>query len=171
MRDLLARLRGEATSKPTLGGRARPWPPASSAEVLAFEQRTGAALPNLWREIFTMIGNGGFGPGYGIYGLITGAPDDQGHVALQLYEVFNRVDPEDPGWHWPTDLIPIAHWGCAIQSCIDVSSPEGRMVRFDPNGHGPDEGWEGAWWEEARTSADWWDAWLDGRLSFERGAA
>lgn len=77
MADLLAMLRQEATSRVTLGGPAQPWPPASGAEIRAFEQRTRTQLPALWREIFTSIGNGGFGPGYGIYGLITGAPDDQ----------------------------------------------------------------------------------------------
>lgn len=169
MADLLARLHREVISRSTLAGRARPWPPASAAELATFERRIGATLPTLWREIFTTIGNGGFGPGYGVYGLVTGAPDDQGQVALQLYETFNQLDPEDAGWLWPTTLIPIAHWGCAIQSCIDVSSPEGRMVRFDPNDHGPEEGWEGAWWEEASTSASWWSAWLEGRLSFEHG--
>lgn len=170
MRDLLAGLREKIVSTRTIEGRASLWPPVTAAELAAFERHTGAPLPDLWREIFTTIGNGGFGPGYGIYGLITGAPDDQGHVALQIYETFNQTDPEDPTWHWPSGLIPIAHWGCAMQSCIDVSSPQGRMVRFDPNNHGPDEGWEGAWWEEAATSVQWWGAWLDDRLSFEHGA-
>lgn len=171
MHDPLARLRREAIARPTLAGRARPWPPASGAELAAFEQRIGGSLPTLWREIFTTIGNGGFGPGYGIYGLITGAPDDQGQVALSLFESLRQPDPEDPRWHWPAELVPIAHWGCAIQSCIDVSGAAGRIVRFDPDGHGPDEGWDGAWWEEAPSSAEWWTAWLEGRLSFEQGAA
>jgi hypothetical protein len=167
--ELLAKLSEEVTSRSTPGGRGSPWPPASEAEVASFEQQIGARLPALWREIFTTIGNGGFGPGYGIYGLITGAPDDQGQVALRLFESFNQSDPEDPAWRWPGHLVPIAHWGCAVQSCIDVSTSDGRMVRFDPNDHGPDEGWEGAWWEEAPSSVEWWTAWLDHRLSFERG--
>jgi hypothetical protein len=61
--DLLSKLSEEVTSRSTPGGRGSPWPPASEAEVASFEQRIGARLPALWREIFTTIGNGGFGPG------------------------------------------------------------------------------------------------------------
>jgi hypothetical protein len=170
MHDLIPRLRTAAVRIPTLGGPSRPRAPITEKELEAFETRTGRVLPTFWCEVLREIGNGGFGPGYGITGLITGAVDDQGMHALHLYELLRQPDPEDPRWGWPEHLLPIAHWGCAIQSCIDLTDPSARMIRFDPNGHGPDEGWECAWWLEAETSETWWAAWLEGRLSFEHGA-
>ena len=42
--------------------------PTSLAVVEAAEQSLGFYLPHLLREIYTQVGNGGFGPGYGIDG-------------------------------------------------------------------------------------------------------
>ena len=92
----------------------------------------------------------------------TGAPDDQGQVALRLFESFNQSDPDDPAWHWPGHLVPIAHWGCAIQSCIDVSTSErshgeARSDATDPMSDGRDvvggPPLSVEWWTAGWTSA------------------
>jgi hypothetical protein len=154
-----------------MAGPARLHEPASAVEVAQVETLLAGALPRLWRRVYLEVGNGGFGPGYGLTGLISGAKDDQGHSASDLYTSFRTPDPEDSSWRWPEGLLPVCHWGCAIQSCIDARDSHGRVVRFDPNGHGPDVGWEGAWWVEAPSAEAWWGAWLAGELTFEKGAA
>jgi hypothetical protein len=41
-------------------------PPASVAEVDAAEATLGFAIPPLLRRLYTEVGNGGFGPDYGL---------------------------------------------------------------------------------------------------------
>ena len=156
----------------TLAGPPRPESPASERELSAFERSVGFQLPELWRRIYGEVGNGGFGPGYGLLGLISGAKSDDGDSALDLYRVFTEdEDPEDPEFRWPKGLVPICHWGCAIYSCVDLAKPEAPVVRFDPNGHGPDEGWDGAWQPESASSEAWLRAWLSASLPFKVDAS
>ena len=168
--DLIDELRAAARRIPTMGGRVAPEPVASAAEVAEFEARVGRPLPPLWRRVYSEVGNGGFGPGYGLLGLVTGARTDEGKSAAEFVELLQQSDPDDPGWAWPDGLVPVCHWGCAIYSCLDLRSAAAPVVRFDPNGHGTQEGWDGAWWAEAETSGAWLRAWAEGRLAFESPA-
>src|SRR5215510_6467043 len=85
------------------------------------------------KRIYIEIGNGGFGPGYGLIGLTNGAPDDIGKIAPEIYNQLRSADRDDPNWKWPHGLLPICHWGCAILSCVDCTDPNFRMRIFDPN--------------------------------------
>ncbi len=71
-----------------------------------------------------------------------------------------------PGW--PEGLVAICHWGCAIWSCVDCNSEQGRVIRFDPNDYVGSEAasWRGAWTEERPTLAHFLADWLDDRLPF-----
>ena len=171
--DLIDELQAAARRIPTMGGRANPEPAASAAEVAEFERRVGRPLPAVWQRVYTEIGDGGFGPGYGFLSLVTGAArTDEGNSAAGFVELLREgEDPDDPDFKWPDGLVPICHWGCAIYSCLDLRSAEVPIVRFDPNGHGPDDGWDGAWWQEAASSEAWLRAWAEGRLRFESPAA
>jgi hypothetical protein len=169
--DLISAIRNASTRIPTMAGEARVYPPASAHEVEQIEDALGSKLPVLWRRIYLEVGNGGFGPGYGLTGLISGAKDDQGDSALDLYRIFCQPDPEEPTWHWPEGVLPVCHWGCAIQSCIDSRDPAGGVIRFDPNPYGGEVGWDGAWRVEAPSAEAWWRAWVDGTLKFKAGAA
>jgi hypothetical protein len=71
----LARLRDSAA--PIFGADSHRFlvhPPASEAEISAFEKRFGVQLPIEYRDFLTQVGNGGAGPGYGIFRL--GEVDD-----------------------------------------------------------------------------------------------
>ena len=171
MDNLISAIRKSAARIPTMAGTPRVFPPASHDEIAAVEEAVGHKLPELWRRIYLEVGDGGFGPGYGLTGLVSGATDDQGQSALRLYRVLHESDPEEPAWRWPEALLPVCHWGCAIQSCIDLSDPAGRLVRFDPNPYGGDAGWDGAWQPEAPSAEAWWRGWLAGKPMFEIGAA
>lgn len=164
--DLIDELRVAARRIPTMHGSARAEPVAARGEMDEFERRIAHPLPPLWRRVYSEVGNGGFGPGYGLLGLVTGARSDEGNAAVELYELFRQPDPEDAAWAWPQGVVPVCHWGCAIYSCVDVRSGPAPIVRFDPNGHGPETGWDGAWWQEASSSEAWLRAWVEGRLTF-----
>jgi hypothetical protein len=51
--------------------------PATEAQVQSAEARLGQPLPSLLRDVYLQIGNGGFGPTYGLHGLDEGYPDGE----------------------------------------------------------------------------------------------
>jgi hypothetical protein len=110
----------------------------------------GFPLPPLLRELYTQVGNGGFGPGYGIFGLEGGYIDPdiindfQGGTLVEWYFSFRGTDdnipelgrdfdfedhfslfidpePKPDTWGWFDKLLPICNHGCWQLSCIDCS--------------------------------------------------
>lgn len=153
-------------------------PPASGDEVAEAERRLGFRLTPLLRRLYVEVANGSWGPEYGASGLITGArvagSTDEGAVAWYEAMLSPEVGPiEDgapPNWPgWPHGLLAVSHWGCAIWSCVDCTSPDGRVSRFDPGACGEVddvEPWQAAWRPESDSQRDWLEAWLADRLSF-----
>jgi hypothetical protein len=145
-------------------------PPARADELAEAERQLGFPLPSLLRRMYTEVANGAWGPEYGANGLIGGARVDLDSGLVQWYRDMHDPgpDPEDPTWPgWPHGLIAVCNWGCAIWSCVDCHSPEGRVIRFDPNSYGPGgESWTGAWSEERPTLADFLRDWLREDLDF-----
>ena len=109
-------------------------PPATEATIRIAENRIGFKLPSFLRLVYMGVGNGGFGPGYGIVGLEGGFLDD-GRDITGVYESLSEKDDSDPQWLWPAFQVPICTWGCAIYTCVDAFTDEGEVYTFDPNGH------------------------------------
>jgi hypothetical protein len=55
------------------------------------------------------VANGGFGPAYGLIGVVGGAADDRRKNAVELYAEYRTPDPSDPHWAWPAKLLPVCH--------------------------------------------------------------
>jgi hypothetical protein len=127
------------------------FPPVKEIAIRSAQESLGFPLPLLLQEVYMHVGNGGFGPGYGIIGLEKGQGTDEGHSMVERYHLDREGDPECPHWIWPEKLIMICNWGCAMYSCIDCSSPEAPVVRFDLNGLDSErgEGWQDAFWMES----------------------
>ena len=83
-------------------------------EANKFKKDTGVEIPSPLIELYEANGNGGFGPDYGMIGIINGHKTDLDDSILTLYKSFIQPDPDDPGWHWPKELIPFIHIGCGI---------------------------------------------------------
>lgn len=64
-----------------------PFPPATEAVVRETEAALGFQIPTFLKRVYLEIGNGGFGPGYGIIGLKGGYPSDAG----TLVEAYNGI--------------------------------------------------------------------------------
>jgi len=115
--------------------------PVSNADLAEAEHRLGFPLPDLFRELYTEIGDGGFGPPSGFFPLLNPVPEIRlanGSVpgveaVVELYQLFKKGDPEDPSWSWPDRLLPILDWGCAIRSCVDCSTRSLQVVRDEPD--------------------------------------
>jgi hypothetical protein len=81
-------------------------PKISKEEIEKAEQEFGFRFPALWVRIYTEIGNGGFGPGLGLYTF---------DEAKKLYTDLRAE--EDSAWELGT--FPLCTWGCAIDSYTD----------------------------------------------------
>jgi hypothetical protein len=119
-------------------------------------------LPPFLRELYLVVGNGGFGPGYGLMGAHGGFRDDVGNTIVDLYRTFIGTDPEDPSWRWPRGLVPFCHFGCAIYTCVDCNTSAGRVVLWDPNFHEAGDEPRLAMREVAESLEAWFAAWARG---------
>ena len=75
-------LQGEEAPLPVLA-----FPSATEEQLQETEEWLGFPLPPLLRLLYTRVANGGFGPGYGITGVIGGCPleDDMGNGLIDAY--------------------------------------------------------------------------------------
>ena len=138
-----------------------------SAKALQITERTiGFKLPELLRAIYLEVGNGGFGPEYGIVGTRGGAKLD-GHTLETCYQSMVKLAAENPVWRWPEHLLPLASYGCGMWSCVDCAYQKLPMVLWDPNNLEADcEGaearvnWGGSFWDQGLFLRTWLDGWL-----------
>jgi hypothetical protein len=165
MSDIILELRRRLAVKTTDQDdvlRTQPAACASEAAIASDEKSLGFRLPAVLRRVYGEIGNGGFGPGYGLIGVSGGRPDDTGKTLAEVYAINATVDPEDPSWSWPKGLVPICHWGCAIYSCVDCLSPGNPVRIFDPNAHEDSTSWDDALFDEAPSLEQWLREWAAG---------
>jgi hypothetical protein len=142
--------------------RAQFYPCLSERDILTAERLLGFPLPPTVRRIYTAIGNGGFGPAYGLLGLLGGATDEDELDAVHLYLQHRRPDDHDPHWCWPDRLLPIGHLGCAMSMCVDCTDAEGRLIWFEPNPHSEGAPWSDSFIPFPVTLVEWLERWLDG---------
>ena len=136
--------------------------PLDEEAIRRAEAAFGYELPPLLRDAYRYVGNGGFGPGYGLLPLILPSASADDESAVSLFTAFRTTDPEDPAWSWPSHLLPFCDWGCAIHSCVDCSVSEGRVVTFDPHGHAIGEPMANAFAPTHASLEAWFRDWLDG---------
>jgi hypothetical protein len=133
------------------------FPPVSAAQVRDAEAALGFPLPALLRDIYVNVGNGGFGPGCGLFGLQGG--DRRRWNAVDLYHSFRHrhTSHERCG----EKLLPICTWGCGYFSCIDCALPSAPVLAFDEgaHGHGP---WGCAFGLHAASFEEWMQRWVKG---------
>ena len=85
MADIVERVRKriESGSKDPRAFAVRPPAPAATyASIAADEQTLCFKVPALLKRLYVQVGNGGWGPGYGLLGLTGGAKDDLGQTAV-----------------------------------------------------------------------------------------
>ena len=130
--------------------------PASKEAVEEAERVLGLPFPRLLRRLYLEVGDGGFGPGYGLLELSY----DSEYTGLSMYRQA-REDASD-GWSsFPPSLFPVCTWGCGIYSFIECSSPDGLMWGYDPN-PGP---WDvEALYPQPLSLAAWLGRWVEGTL-------
>jgi hypothetical protein len=103
-------------------------PPAPLELVAELETLIGHPMPRLLKRIYLEVADGGFG---------------RWNDALSFTDEEYRFSESGPlietyrGWatmpNYPTSVVPLLTWGCAIWSFVDFSSPDARMWGWDPN--------------------------------------
>lgn len=140
--DLIARIRARASNPKTIHDMARGmspapkvFPPATPEQIATTEAALGFALPPLFKQILAEIGNGGFGPGYGLFGVDGGHPDYDHKSMAEVY-----AQTQSPTAHGdfpllPEKIVPVCNWGCGIYSCLDCREPDAPVYFFNPDLH------------------------------------
>ena len=138
------------------------FPVALPKNIAEAQRSLGFELPGLLRELYLRVGNGGFGPGYGLLGVEGGASDGTGKTLVEVYAALAAPDPDDRHWRWPSRLLPVANLGCAMYACVDCSTAEERVVWFEPNPHSSGEPWDDSFIPLAPSMSHWLRCWLAG---------
>ncbi|WP_144121728.1 hypothetical protein [Catellatospora sichuanensis] len=123
---------------------------ATPAAVEEAEELAGVTLPPLLRRLYLEVGNGGFGPGYGLAGL------RNGHHAGEATASLAGRRRSDVG---PRIPMILCHWGCGITSTIDLA--DGQIWGSDPNPGPADVSCE---FPQGMTISEWFALWLENRL-------
>jgi hypothetical protein len=146
-------------------------PQSATPEVVAAAEATlGVRFPPLLARLYLEVGNGGFGPGFGILGLPPGGwTDDKGTNLVDLWQRYRDLPDDWPvgRWRWPATLLPIAYYGDVVYACLDTSEPGCPVLDYDPSDLDWDEddypvGEEDCFERTADTLAEWLTDWLEG---------
>jgi hypothetical protein len=147
----------------------KPIPPAATRDLQRAERVLGFKLPELLRAMYLMVGNGGFGPEYGIVGTKGGFTLDKCSLE-SCYREMLQLEKENAVWRWPTRLLPLANYGCGMWACIDCEYQKLPMILWDPNNlaselDGADArlNWGNAFWDQGRSLKGWLEGWLAGK--------
>lgn len=167
-------------------------PPATVEEVEAAEVILGFQLPSLLRQIYLEVGNGGFGPGYGLYGVPTSASNHRRQAEwadyyrriklprdhpdwwpagltplvffdiCELYLSFSKPKSPTKDWKWPLLHVPICSLGCDDYICIDCRSDEGPISYVQAHLIDDEDLWEESFRLTALSLQTWLEDWLQG---------
>jgi SMI1 / KNR4 family (SUKH-1) len=122
-----------------------PFAIASEDAIEKAERSLGFSIPALLKACYLKVGNGGFGPGYGLIGVEHGYASDFGNL-VETHEVLKQ-DQATEGREWPDGLLPFSEWGCNIFSCVDCHDTQHRVYTFEdfavhPQGYNLDKFFE-----------------------------
>jgi hypothetical protein len=116
---------------------------AAPTQVLQAETELGFALPALLQRLYLEVADGGFGPAYSIFGLVTpGRFNRYTYTHDLLAEVYKDLcrlvitPAREPAW--PFGMLPLCELGGGGFSCIDCSAADAPVWLFglDQDGMG-----------------------------------
>lgn len=96
-------------------------------DVSIAEDELGIKLPRFLVTLYTEVGNGGFGPGFGFLPLLSTPTVNHGRFVTETCLEMRATK----GWN--DTIVPIVTWGCGVLSCLDTASDELLVYRFEPN--------------------------------------
>jgi hypothetical protein len=156
--DLVARIGAKARAEGDLPA------VATASQVVAAEQSIGFPLPSFLVALYRRIADGGFGPGRAV-----GIPGYDGAVLysigrlVEVYHENSTPDPRTPFTPWPKGVVPMLYWGHFGEAAIDCLDPAAPVLLYesDVDTVTPTDAWK----IDQPTIEQWWEAWVDGRLT------
>lgn len=100
-------------------------PPATAADVDAAEAAFGFPIPTLVRRLYTEVGNGNWGPSYGLGRIPTGGAEPDANDIVGLYRLCTAPERtlESPAAQWPRGLVELIGRGCVDFELCDFLKP------------------------------------------------
>jgi len=161
-------VRNADRARATAGGihRSKPFPSIAAKGLQTAERTIGFRLPALLRALYLQVGNGGFGPEYGILGTKGGAKL-VGHTLETCYREMLRLCRQNSAWRWPARLLPLGEFGSGCWSCVDCEYARLPIILWDPNNLDEDlegaearENWGQSFWQQRESLTAWLEGWL-----------
>lgn len=141
-------------------------PPVAAKALQAAERAIGFKLPELVRAIYLKVGNGGFGPEYGIVGTKGGVKLD-GYTLETCCQDLAKLTARNSVWCWPKHQLPLANYGSGMWSCVDCAYQKLPMILWDPNnldaeldGEDARLNWGNSFWDQGWSLRTWLEGWL-----------
>ncbi|HLO88581.1 MAG TPA: SMI1/KNR4 family protein [Nostocaceae cyanobacterium] len=121
-------------------------PCLSEGEIQAFESKYGISLPSDYRQFLLEVGNGGVGPGYGLYKIVeSGSENEVAATPYQNnYDILSQPFPLTTAWN-NLDLsshdyldnkliqgtLTIANYGCGIYAMLVITGEQQGRIWID----------------------------------------
>lgn len=112
------------------------YPPTTLDRVEAAEKELGFALPPLLKRLYIEVGNGGFGPEYGLAGIDGCGTNKASRDIVTLYRQQEGEEWKQRFPQWPDKMLKIGCLGCGMYAAIDCSTPDYNLFLFEPNAYG-----------------------------------
>ncbi len=116
--------------------------------ISEIETMLGFSIPEIMSQCYRVIGNGGFGPGYGLIGLPGGAGSDYGDIVETYHQL--RSDQEEMDGNWPSEMLPFVDYRSNIFACVDCESEEHYISIFE----------DFELWEQEYTLDEFFEMWV-----------
>jgi hypothetical protein len=156
--DLIARLKTRIQTEPTVDLEVcppiRPRPPVGAADLARAEEKLGFRLPPLVYALYAQVGDGGYGPGYGV---------------IQLGRLVTRAGWKHEAADWPAKYVDLIAWGCLYYSGVDCVEPSSPVYFFNPDRARDDAILGDYLLVESKSLEEYLSAWLDGEDLWKRG--
>lgn len=130
----------------------------SERTAVKFESQLKFPLPPLVRALYTEVGDGGYGPGYGVIELI--------RLVSGRIHMNQETSVE---WKWPERMVEFVNWGCHYFSGIDCSKASCPVYFFNHDLGVGDITLTDCLKLEEDSLENWLEAWLDGEDLWKRG--
>jgi SMI1 / KNR4 family (SUKH-1) len=142
---LVTRIRDYAMSMPD----GIPFAPASEDVIKEAESELGFRIPELLRLCYLHVGNGGFGPGYGVFGLKGGFKGDCGTLVDEYRCLKEVLVSKGKG---SKTVLPFCEFGDNMNACVDYADAKHVVYSFD----------QGRIWREKYTLKNFFEMWIEG---------
>lgn len=160
---VIKRLEDQAAARRAGGKSLRPrYAPVTEAELAAAEKSLGFPLPPVLRELYLHVGNGGFGPGFGVMGINDNGLLDSvlSYHVVSAYQGYGK--PSKNYLPWPAQHVPFCYWGEAIYSVVNCRQAPYPVFMADFANLRPHQPIEKAFFPHNDSLAAWLGQWCEG---------